>query len=78
MADQAASIAVAHAASVANAAPASAVTARRQTPKRRTVTTHDELVLMAWRSGAPAAVGQVRLKTRVPLVPPKPKLFFTA
>ena len=71
-------MAVAQAASAASAAPASAVTAPRQTPKRRSVTTHDELLLMARRSGALAAIGQTRLKTRVPLVPPKPKLFFTA
>ena len=74
----AASGAAAPAASATSPAPAKAITVQRRTRKRRRVKTHDELLLMARRSNALAVIGQTRLKTRVPLVPPKPKLFFTA
>ena len=47
---------------------------RRQTPKRRSLTSKKTLSRMA---GAEAGA-QARLKTRVPLVPPNPKLFLTA
>ena len=67
-------MATAHAATAAIAAPATSQTATRQTPKRRSLSSKNTLSRMA---GADASA-QARLKTRVPLVPPNPKLFLTA
>ena len=66
--------ATAHAAIAAIAAPATSQTATRQTSKRRSLSSKNTLSRMAC-AGASA---QARLKTRVPLVPPNPKLFLTA
>jgi len=60
---------------------ATTATAARQTPKR--FSTHwkagDARIRTAWKADrADRRDRQTRLKTSVPLVPPKPKLFFTA
>ena len=62
----------AHNASVPAAPAASSKCSQRQAPAPESVTP------TAGACFTPAAPGQARLKTSVPLVPPKPKLFFTA
>jgi len=50
----------------------------RQTPKQRTVIWNGGDACMAAAERRTQRRDQMRLNTRVPLVPPKPKLFFTA
>lgn len=50
----------------------------RHTPKRRTVIWKEGGACMTTAEAESHRGGQMRLNTRVPLVPPKPKLFFTA
>jgi len=64
----------AHAASVARTQSPIKTIAARQTPKWRSATSQGGEP----RTGYAAEPRHTRLKTRVPLVPPKPKLFLTA
>lgn len=50
----------------------------RQTPKQRTVIWNEGDACMPAARRETRRRDQMRLNTRVPLVPPKPKLFFTA